>query len=56
MAYNITKGLSAAAFKKLRTTFPYQRPKVTDPIEVVQRKEGIEDVMNFLERNMVDAD
>jgi len=54
MAFNTTKGMSLAAFKKLRLTFPYQRPKVLDPIEVVQRKEGMEDVMSYIERNMVD--
>jgi hypothetical protein len=54
MAFNTTKGMSLAAFKKLRITFPYQRPKVLDPIEVVQRKEGMEDVMSYIERNMVD--
>ena len=46
--------MSLAAFKKLRIAFPYQRPKVLDPIEVVQRKEGMEDVMSYIERNMVD--
>lgn len=54
MAFNSTKGMSAAAFKKLRQTFPYQRPKVDDVITTIQRKEGMEDVMNFIERNMVD--
>ena len=54
MAFNNTKGLSAAAFKKLRLTFPYVRPKTTDSIEQIWKKEGMEDVMDYLRRNMVD--
>jgi len=50
----ITKGMSQQAFKKLSQIFPYQRPKVTDSIESVQRREGMEDVMDFIRRNMVD--
>ena len=49
-----TKGMSQPAFKKLSQIFPYQRPKVTDSIESVQRREGIEDVIDFIRRNMVD--
>ena len=54
MALQTSKGLSRAAFTKLSKVFPYQRPKIHDPIELVQRKEGIEDVMEYLRRNMVD--
>ena len=54
MAMITTKGMSKTLFAKLTQVFPYQRPKVNDSIEHVQRREGIEDVMDYIRRNMVD--
>jgi len=54
MAMITTKGMSKTVFTKLTQVFPYQRPKVNDSIEHVQRREGMEDVMDYIRRNMVD--
>lgn len=54
MAIQTSKGMSLAAFTKLQKAFPYKRPEVHNPIELVQRREGMEDVMEYLRRNMVD--
>lgn len=54
MAIVTTKGLSAAAFKKLRQMFPYERPKENASLVAIQRKEGREDVMDFIQRHMTD--
>lgn len=54
MAFNTTKGMSEAAFKKLARVFPYERPKLGAPLEEIQRAEGKEDVLDYIRRNMVD--
>lgn len=54
MAIQTTKGMSQGAFRKLSAVFPYARPAVGDSIEEIQRREGAEDVLDFIRRKMLD--
>jgi len=54
MASLTSKGMKKGAFEKLRRIYPYARPKTEDSIEKIQRRQGWEDVMEYIEENMVD--
>lgn len=55
MALTTSKGMTRAAYEALCRTFPYQRPKVNATVAEVQRAEGQRDILEWLERNLVDA-
>jgi hypothetical protein len=48
------KGVTKTAFAKLEKLFPYTRPGEKDTLEKIQRREGMEDVMSYIRRNLVD--
>lgn len=48
MAHTKIKGMSRAAYAAIEKLFPYERPKVTDTTEMIQRKEGQQDVLEQL--------
>ena len=48
MAHVKIKGMTRAAFAAIEKLFPYERPKVTDTVEMIQRKEGQQDVLEQL--------
>jgi hypothetical protein len=48
-----THSLSRVAFRKLSMAFAYERPKVTTGLPEIQRKEGQQDVLDYIEREFV---
>jgi hypothetical protein len=47
------KIVARQALNKLRSLFPYQRAKLGESLEEIHRREGKEDVLKYIEDNMV---
>ena len=45
MAHVKIKGMTRAAFAAMEKLFPYEPPKVTDTLAMIQRKQGQQDVL-----------